>query len=520
MVIDAGGMTAIPGLIDSHVHVTFGDYTPRQRTVGYLESYLHGGTTTAISASEVHVPGRPRDVEGVKALAVAAQRCFADYRPGGMRVIAGSVILEPGLTDADFRELAQKGVRLAKAGFGAVKTAYDYVPMVADAQGRRPDHHLPHRRLVDPGLGRDHRRSSAEDASARLVPHQWRADRDAGRGLRARDHGNPRSPCRSAPPATCARRCCARGSPTQHGAFDRFIIATDTPTGSGIMPLGMLYTIAHLASLTDMAPERFICAASGSNARVYGLDSGLLAPGKAADIVLIDAPDGGTQDDRARRDQARRYRGDRRGRDRRRAALRRPQPQHAGDHAQGARRGSRVTQDFAAVAHWHARENCGAVAARHAQRQAGMIYQQLINGLMLGASYSLVAIGYTLIFGVLNLLYFAHGEIFMVGAFVGLFLVVYRRRQHLWRAARRDDRLRGARRHLGVRRDPPGAEGPPARAADQHDRAHHRAAESRGLFHRRPAARVSRDDQADALSCRPDHGQLDAALHPRRRGRR
>ena len=134
VVIDAGGMTAIPGLIDSHVHITFGDYTPRQRTVGYLESYVHGGTTTAISASEVHVPGRPKDVEGVKALAVAAQRCFADYRPGGMRVIAGSVILEPGLRLADFQELAQKGVRLAKAGFGAVKTAYDYVPLVADAK--------------------------------------------------------------------------------------------------------------------------------------------------------------------------------------------------------------------------------------------------------------------------------------------------------------------------------------------------------------------------------------------------
>jgi enamidase len=57
VVIDAAGMTAIPGLIDSHVHVTFGDYTPRQRTVGYLASCLHGGTTMAISASEVHVPG-------------------------------------------------------------------------------------------------------------------------------------------------------------------------------------------------------------------------------------------------------------------------------------------------------------------------------------------------------------------------------------------------------------------------------------------------------------------------------
>ena len=83
VVVDAGGTTAIPGLIDSHVHITFGDFTPRQQTVGYLESYLHGGVTTAISASEVHVPGRPRDVEGVKALAVAAQRCFAEYRPGG-----------------------------------------------------------------------------------------------------------------------------------------------------------------------------------------------------------------------------------------------------------------------------------------------------------------------------------------------------------------------------------------------------------------------------------------------------
>ncbi len=54
-----------------------------------------------------------------------------------------------------------------------------------------------------------------------------------------------------------------------------------------------------------------------------------------------------------------------------------------------------------------------------------MFYQQLINGLMLGASYSLVAIGYTLIFGVLNLLYFAHGEVFMVGAFIGLYLVIF-----------------------------------------------------------------------------------------------
>jgi enamidase len=295
VVIDAGGMTAIPGLIDSHVHITFGDYTPRQRTVGYLESYLHGGVTTAISASEVHVPGRPRDPEGVKALALAAQRCFADYRPGGMRVVAGSVILEPGLASADFEELAAKGVRLAKAGFGAVKTAYDYVPLVADAKGAgllttchtggssipgsgaiNADHLLAMRPHVSFHINGGP--TAMPDADFERVITQ------SDMALQVCTAGNLRTTL------LCARLA------HRHGAFDRFIIATDTPTGSGIMPLGMLYTIAHLASLTDMPAEQFICAATGNNARVYGLDSGFIAPGKAADIVLIDAPDGGTQE--------------------------------------------------------------------------------------------------------------------------------------------------------------------------------------------------------------------------------
>ena len=134
VVIDAGGAIAIPGLIDSQVHNTFGDYTPRQKTVGFLESYVHGGVTTAISASEVHVPGRPKDPQGVKALAVAAQKCFETFRPGGMRVWAGAVILEPGLVESDFEDIAKQGVWLAKAGFGAVKTPYEYTPMIAAAK--------------------------------------------------------------------------------------------------------------------------------------------------------------------------------------------------------------------------------------------------------------------------------------------------------------------------------------------------------------------------------------------------
>jgi enamidase len=296
VVIDAGGTTAIPGLIDSHVHTAFGDYTPRQRTVGFLESYVHGGVTTAISASEVHVPGRPTDPVGVKALAVAAFKSFERFRPGGMRVHGGSIILEPGLTEGDFREVAAQGVWLAKAGFGAVKTPFDYAPMIAWAKAAgmittvhtggssipgssaiRAEHLVamqPHVSFhVNGGP------TAVPDEDFRVIIEQ------TGAALQVCTAGNLRTTL------LCANLA------HELGVFDRFIIATDTPTGSGVMPLGMLYTIAHCASLTALQPEWFVCAATGSNARVYRLNSGLLAAGRDADIVLIDAPSGGSKSD-------------------------------------------------------------------------------------------------------------------------------------------------------------------------------------------------------------------------------
>jgi enamidase len=295
VVIDAGGTTAIPGLIDSHVHITFGDFTPRQQTVGYLESYLHGGVTTAISASEVHVPGRPRDADGVKALAVAAHKSFEHYRPGGMKVHAGSVILEPGLTGNDLGEIRKQGVWLAKAGFGAFKTAYEYAPLIAAARAHDMITTVHTGGSSIPGSG-----AVTGDHLLKLRPHvsfhinggpTAMPDRDFERIILESDialqictAGNLRT----------ALLCASLAQ--RHKAFDRLIIATDTPTGSGVMPLGMLYTIAHLASLGGIAPELCIAAATGSNARVYNLDSGLFEAGKAADIVLLDAPDGGTQD--------------------------------------------------------------------------------------------------------------------------------------------------------------------------------------------------------------------------------
>jgi branched-chain amino acid transport system permease protein len=48
--------------------------------------------------------------------------------------------------------------------------------------------------------------------------------------------------------------------------------------------------------------------------------------------------------------------------------------------------------------------------------------QQLINGLNIGAIYALIALGYTMVYGILRLINFAHGDVYMIGAFVGLWL--------------------------------------------------------------------------------------------------
>jgi enamidase len=140
-----------------------------------------------------------------------------------------------------------------------VKTAYDYVPLVADARaaGLITTCHTGGSSI--PGSG-----AITGDHLLKMQPHVSfhinggptampdadfaRVIKESNIALQVCTAGNLRTTL------LCARLAEA------YDAFDRFIIATDTPTGSGIMPLGMLYTIAHLASLTDMTPERFICA--------------------------------------------------------------------------------------------------------------------------------------------------------------------------------------------------------------------------------------------------------------------
>jgi len=291
-VIDARGSSVIPGLIDSHVHPVLGDFTPRQRTVDFLESELHGGVTTMISAGEVHLPGRPKDVVGLKALAIVAAKAYRNFRPGGAKVHAGAPILELGLTEADFAEMARGGVTLVgEIGLGSVKTGRDAAPMVkwAKQHGMTVTIHTGGPSIAGSSpIGAEtvleadphvvgHINGGTTSMSAREIETLVSGTRMA---LEIVHCGNPRTALQTLRLAGEAR------------AWDRIILGNDAPSGTGVVPLGILRTLALLVALGDCPPEAAIAMATGNTARVYGLNVGRIAAGREADLVICDAPVG------------------------------------------------------------------------------------------------------------------------------------------------------------------------------------------------------------------------------------
>lgn len=288
VVVDAAGAVAIPGLIDSHAHVVFGDWTPRQHMHGWIESSMHGGVTMMMSASEVHLPGRPSDREGVKALALVAQRSYSSVRPGGVKVLGGSIIIEPTLEPEDFREMAALGVQLAKVGFGAFDQPALAAPLVQAAQ----------RAGI---IVMNHTGGASIPGSSAITAADVLA---LGCDIIGHANGGPTAlPDKDLPvlfQAPGVIQLVQAGNlrsaltilqfAVEHDALDRIVLATDTPTGTGVMPLGMLKTVAELSSLGRVAATEVIACATGNNGIVLRRQEGVLAVGRPADLVLIQEP--------------------------------------------------------------------------------------------------------------------------------------------------------------------------------------------------------------------------------------
>lgn len=288
VVVDAQGTTVMPGLIDSHCHVVLGDYTPRQKTVDFLDSYVHGGITTVVSPGATHTPGRPHDPVAAKALAIAYSKCFENFHPNGMKIHAGTVLLEPGLTEVDFAEMVRHGVRYAKYGFGGYSDPRDGEPEIRNAQKHGlcvmahsggtsipGSTHLDHDILlylrpdvcghINGGV------TSLDDEGVALLV------RESDMALQIVQAGNLRAALHIIELAH------------QEKALARICLGTDTPSGTGVMPMGVIKSICELASLGTLRPEEVIAFATGNNARIFGLRTGTIALNMPADLVVCDA---------------------------------------------------------------------------------------------------------------------------------------------------------------------------------------------------------------------------------------
>jgi enamidase len=291
-VIDCRGTAVAPGLIDSHVHPVFGDWTPRQNQLGWIESCLHGGVTTMVSAGEVHLPGRPRDIVGVKALAITAQRAFEGMRAagvgGGVRIHAGAPVIEQGMVESDFAEMAAAGVKLlGEIGLGSVKAGAEAARMVGWARkyGMQSTIHtggpsIPGSGLIDEDV--------VLEADADIIGHvngghtslSYRAVcklcEQSPRALEIVHNGNERIAILT------ARHAVELKCP------HRIILGTDSPAGSGVQPLGILRLVALISSLAEIPAEIAFTFATGNTSRQRSLPQGLVECGRPADLVFMD----------------------------------------------------------------------------------------------------------------------------------------------------------------------------------------------------------------------------------------
>lgn len=287
-VIDVHHTCVAPGLIDSHVHPVFGDWTPRQNQLGWIESTMHGGITTMISAGEVHLPGRPKDIVGVKALAITAQRSFDNFRPHGVKVLAGAPIIEKGMVESDFKELSEAGVKLlGEVGLGSVKAGYESREMVSWARkyGIQSTIHtggpsIPGSGLIDKDV--------ILEADADVIGHingghTSLPEKDvcelcekSSRAIEIVHNGNEKVAIAAAQAAL------------QLKCLHRVILGTDGPAGSGVQPLGILRLIAFISSMASIPAELVFCFATGNTATIRQLNVGFIEVGRCADLVFMD----------------------------------------------------------------------------------------------------------------------------------------------------------------------------------------------------------------------------------------
>ena len=258
---------------------------------------LHGGVTTAISAGEVHLPGRPKDAAGAKYLAMLAAKSWSAIRPGGMKVLGGAVILEKGLTEADFDEMAEQGVRVVgEIGLGSVKDPEEAAQMCRWARARGMVVQMHSGGTSIPGssvVGFEEIMTVQPSVVSHINggPTAMSAE-EAERVVTQTEAAIEIVQCGNVKRAAQVTEMIVK-----RGEAHRLILGNDAPSGTGVVTLGILRNISWLTSIGGLDPAVAVCAATGNTAKLYNLNRGLIAKGYEADLVFLDTPMGSAGDD-------------------------------------------------------------------------------------------------------------------------------------------------------------------------------------------------------------------------------
>jgi enamidase len=295
-ILDAGGSAVMPGLVDGHIHPVFGEWTPTQDTIGWIGNYVHGGTTTMISACELHVPGL--DYENltpdlVTSLAVVTAATTGRIRWSGAKVYAGTVILVPGMKEEHFDRLAAAKSICAKFIFFPLATNKDEALRYQQwCRARRIRTKVHTGGVSRSGLsqmcGYDILEWLKPDIAAHIsggpIPM---SDADLDRVIDSTSFAV--EICSSGNYGSTKR---AVDRMREKGQLARLTLGTDTPGGTGVIPRGMFRNICYMASVCGVPPAEAVAIATGNTAKAHGLDVGILAPGRPADLIVCGPVEG------------------------------------------------------------------------------------------------------------------------------------------------------------------------------------------------------------------------------------
>jgi enamidase len=296
-VIDAKGGAVMPGIVDGHVHPVFGEWTPTQNTQGWIRNYLHGGTTTMVSAGELHVPGLDYNnltADLMTELALVTRATTGRVRWSEVKLHAGTVLMVPGMAESHFDRLAAAGSILAKFLFYPLapenkEEATRYVTWCHE-RGLRVKVHTG-------GVSR-----SGANAVCGFETLSWLLP-----DVAAHVSGGPipmpdADLDRLVDETEMALELCSSGSYRSFirvverlaaaGRLDRLTLGTDTPGGTGVLARGMLRNMLFLSSVCGLSAGQAIAVGTGNTALAHGLDVGFLREGAPADIVVAGRIDG------------------------------------------------------------------------------------------------------------------------------------------------------------------------------------------------------------------------------------